>query len=374
VSSPIVKRIALGVFVVALLAFPYELDQFWISTGLFAMAAAIAAIGLTLLVGVTGQLSLGHAFFIMVGAYGYSYFAGDEPIKGLSAEQANGLHMNPVLALVLAVLVSGIAGALFSPIAGRLRGIYLGLASLGLVFIGQHILENITALTGGFNGRDVKEFAIGGFHFANTQPDNFEVFGVRYDQFERLWYLGLVLVLLSWWLARNIIRSRPGRALQAVRDSEIAAGVMGIDARVYKAASFTISSMFAGLGGAFYALAYEHIVPESFDFLFSIDFLVMIVLGGLGSVGGAIAGAVLVSALPLVLDHYSGSLPLVASEGGSGLQADQAARFLYGAAVVLILIFAPRGLAGLAERFKTKTPRPQKPPPAPLPTTKESTA
>ncbi|MEA2171481.1 MAG: branched-chain amino acid transport system permease protein [Solirubrobacteraceae bacterium] len=369
-----VRRAALGVFILALLLVPYQLDQFWISTGLFAMAAAIAAIGLTLLVGTTGQLSLGHAFFIMVGAYGYSYFAGDPPIKGFSSEQANGLQLNPILSLVLAVLAAGIAGAIFSPIAGRLKGIYLGLASLGLVFVGQHILQNISALTGGFNGRDAKEFAIGGFHFANTNPDNFDVFGVRYGQFERLWYLGLVLVLLSWWLARNIIHSRPGRALQAVRDSEIAAGVMGIDVRVYKAAAFTISSMFAGLGGALYALAYEHIVPESFSFLFSIDFLVMIVIGGLGSVGGAIAGAVFVSALPLVLDHWSGSLPLVAAEGGSGLQAGQAARLIYGAAVVVIMIYAPRGLAGLGQRFKTNKPRPQEPPAAPVPTTKESTA
>jgi branched-chain amino acid transport system permease protein len=105
------------------------------------------------------------------------------------------------------------------------------------------------------------------------------------------------------------------------------------------------------LGGVFLALAFGRIVPESFGFLVSIDFLVMIVIGGLGSIGGAIAGAVLISALPQVLNHYSDSLPLVAEPGSGGLQATQGARLLYGAAVVAVLIYAPQGLAGLSRRL-----------------------
>ena len=112
--------------------------------------------------------------------------------------------------------------------------------------------------------------------------------------------------------------------MQQVRDSEVAAAVMGVNVPVYKAAAFTVSSMYAGLGGVFLALAFGRIVPESFGFLVSIDFLVMIVIGGLGSIGGAIAGAVLISALPQVLNHYSDSLPLVAEPGSGGLQAAQA--------------------------------------------------
>src|SRR4051794_27074379 len=309
------------------------------------MSAAIGAVGLQLLVGVTGQLSLVHAFYVAVGAYGYCFLAGGEKLGGGIAVPA-GAQLPPWLSMILAVLLAGVLGALFSPIAGRLRGIYLGLASIGLVFIGQHILFNATGVTGGFNGRDAAPFSLFGFSFSDSDPDDFSVLGVPYGALERLWYLGLVLVALAWWYARNLVRSRPGRAMQQVRDSEVAAAVMGVNVPVHKAAAFTVSSMYAGLGGVFLALAFGRIVPESFGFLVSIDFLVMIVIGGLGSIGGAIAGAVLISALPQVLNHYSGSLPLVAEAGSGGLQATQAARLVYGAAVVAVLIYAPHGLAG----------------------------
>jgi branched-chain amino acid transport system permease protein len=351
VSDRLVRGGALIGGLAALLIAPYFLGGFWLQTGLFAMAAAIAAIGLTLLVGVTGQLSLAHAFFVAIGAYAYCYLAGEKPDPAL-ASQPSGLELPTWLAMLGAVALAGLAGALFSPIAGRLSGIYLGLASVGLVFIGQHILFNATGVTGGFNGRDAPPFSLFGFSFSDSDPDNLLVFGVRYGALERLWYLGLALVALSWWYARNLVRSRPGRAMQQVRDSTVAAAVMGVNVPVYRAAAFTVSSMYAGLGGVFLALAFGRIVPESFGFLISIDFLVMIVIGGLGSVGGAIAGAVLISALPLVLNHYSESLPLVAEPGSSGLQAAQAARLLYGAAVVAVLIYAPNGLAGVTRRFQ----------------------
>lgn len=344
-SERLAGRLAVAALVLFLLWLPQYAEGFWLQTGLFAMSAAIGAIGLTLLVGVTGQLSLAHAFFVAVGAYGYCFLAG-----GKGAEGATGAGLPAWLALIGAVLLAGLAGALFSPIAGRLRGIYLGLASLGLVFIGQHILFNAKNITGGFNGRDAKPFSLFGFTFADTSPDRFVVFGVPYGQLERLWYLGLVLVALAWWYAHNLLRSRPGRAMQTVRDSEVAAAVMGVSVPRYKAAAFTVSSMYAGLAGVFLALAFGRIVPDSFGFLVSIDFLVMIVLGGLGSIGGAIAGALIVSALPQLLNHYSGSLPLVTEPGGDGLQPSDAARFLYGAAVVAVLIYVPHGLAGLSRR------------------------
>ncbi len=359
------KRGGLLVGVGVLLWLPQYAEGFFLQTGLFAMAAAIAAIGLTLLVGVTGQLSLAHAFFVAVGAYGYCYLSAEPPTAALAATQPSGLGLPPIVAMILAPMLAGVAGALFSPIAGRLRGIYLGLASIGLVFIGQHILFNASKLTGGFNGRDATPFSLFGFEFSNASPSDFSVFGVPYGQLERLWYLGLVLLAVAWWFARNLVRSRPGRAMQTVRDSEIAAATMGVNVPVYKAAAFTVSSMYAGVGGVFLALAFGRIVPESFGFLVSIDFLVMIVIGGLGSIGGAVAGGVLVTSLPLLFNKYAGSLPLVDDPGGSGLQAGDAARFLYGAAVVAVLIFARGGLAGLARRFTpTRSPSPPKESPA----------
>jgi branched-chain amino acid transport system permease protein len=335
-----------------LLWLPQYAEAFWLQTGLFTMSAAIGAIGLTLLVGIAGQLSLAQAFFIAIGAYGYCFLAGPGKEPGVPVSTPHGLGWPPLLAAIGAIVLAGLAGAAFSPIASRLKGIYLGLASIGLVFIGQHILQNATGVTGGFNGRDATSFSLFGFHFSNDHPSNFNVFGVPYGQLERLWYLGLVLVAASAWYARNLLRNRPGRALEAVRDSEVAAAVMGVNVPLYRGAAFMVSSMYAGLAGVFLALAFSRVVPDSFGFLYSIDFLVMIVLGGLGSVGGAVAGAIVVTVLPQLLSHYAGSLPLVAAPGSNGLQSEDAARFLYGAAVVAVLIFASDGLAGLTRRFR----------------------
>ena len=328
--------IAIAVIVV-LAALPLYLESFWLQTALFAMAAMVAAIGLSLLVGIAGQLSLAHAFFVAIGAYGYSYLAERIP---------------PVLALIAAVLLAGLAGAMFSPIAGRVRGIYLGLASLGLVFLGQHILQNATGITGGYSGIAVPPFSLFGFSFSSTSPDSLVILGVPFGALERLWYLGVVLVAVAIWYGRNLVRSRPGRALATLRDSEVAAEVMGVDVVRYKAAAFCVSSMYAGLGGVLMALAFGRIVPESFGLLLSIDFLVMIVIGGAGSVGGAAAGALFVTALPLVLNHYSGSLPLLAEPGTGGVGAAEFSRFVYGAAIVAVLLFARDGLAGLARRIR----------------------
>jgi branched-chain amino acid transport system permease protein len=345
VSKPLRAAVAVGV-VVVVAVLPLYLESFWLQTALFSMGAIVAAIGLTLLVGIAGQLSLAHAFFVAVGAYGYAFLA------GTGEEDVAGLGLPPLLAMVGAVALAGVAGALFSPISGRVRGIYLGLASLGLVFLGQHILQNATSVTGGYEGVAVEPFSVAGFSFSDADPE-LTLFDVPYGRLERLWYLGVVLVALAVWYGRNLVRSRPGRALATVRDGEIAAAVHGIDVVRYKAAAFTVSSMYAGLGGVLTALAFGRIVPESFGFLLSIDFLVMIVIGGAGSVGGAAVGAVFVTALPLVLNHYSGSLPLLAEPGGGGVGASEASRFVYGALIVAVLLFARDGLAGLVRRSQS---------------------
>jgi branched-chain amino acid transport system permease protein len=332
-----------------LAAAPLSLDGFWLQTGLFAMAAAIGAIGLTILVGVTGQLSLGHAFFVAIGAYGYAFLAGSGDAR------VAGAGWPPPLAAIGAVVLAGAAGALFSPIAGRLRGIYLGLASLGLVFLGQHVLHNASLVTGGFNGRDAPPFGLFGFSFTATHPD-LVVLHVPYGGLERLWYLGIALVLVSYWYARNVTEGRPGRALAGVRDSEVAAAVLGVDVRRYKAAAFTVSSAYAGLAGVLMALVFGRIVPDSFGFALSIDFLAMIIIGGLGSLAGGVAGAVLITVLPAVLSRYSDALPLLAQPGQAGVGAAEAARFLYGAAVVAVLLFAPGGLAQLLRPSSVKEP------------------
>lgn len=343
--------------VVVLLALPLYVQEFWLRTGFAVFGAIIGAVGLNLLVGTTGQLSLAHAFFLAVGAVTYTYVAGE---PGGTANPYGGWGLSPLLGMVLGVLAAGLAGLVFSPLAARLRGIYLGIASLGLVFIGDHVLNTWTSVTGGFNGRLVPPFSLLGFSFGGYDSPSLTVLGVPFGQAERLWYLGLVLCAAACWFAANLVRSRPGRALQTLRDSEVAAAVMGVDIRDYKAKAFLVSSMYAGLAGVLYALSIGSIAPESFGLTLSVQFLAMIVLGGLGSVTGSVLGATFVSALPLVLQEYAGALPFIVDPGQPGIVASQAAAFLYGAAIVLVVLFEPGGLAGLARRLRRPT-RPEQP-------------
>jgi branched-chain amino acid transport system permease protein len=345
-AGSLVKKLVLAAFLVVLLLLPIYVQEFWLRTGFAVFGAAVGAIGLNLLVGTAGQLSLAHAFFLAVGAVSYVYVSG-EP-GGLGVANLDGLGLPPIVGMVVGVLLAGFAGLLFSPIAARLRGIYLAVASLALVFIGIHVLNSWTSVTGGFNGRRAPDFSLFGFTFGNRDPELY-VLGVPFREAERLWYLGLVLAVLAYIFARNLLRSRPGRALQTLRDSEVAASVMGVNVQRYKARIFLVSSMYAGLAGVMYALSIGSIAPESFGLELSILYLAMIVLGGLGSVNGAVLGATFVSALPLVFQRYADIIPFVG--GGGGLAAGEAARFLFGAAIILVILFEPAGLAGLANRL-----------------------
>lgn len=326
---------------VLLLALPFYLDRFWLQAGLFAMAAAIGAIGINLLTGATGQLSMGHAFFLAIGAYGYCVLAGDGE-GGLT-----GLGLPTWIAAALAVAVSGLAGGLFSPIAGRLRGAYLGIATLALIFIGQHVLFNAHDLTGGSNGRDVPPLSVLGITFDDSE---LVVAAVPFGASEKLWYAGLVLLVGCGLFARGVLRGRPGRAMNAIRDHRIAAGVIGVPVARYRAGVFVLSSMYAGLAGVLLALVFQRTVPDYFGMTLSLEYLAMIVIGGLGSVAGAVAGAAVVSLLPQLLTRYSDALPLVSAPGTGGITPGEASRYLYGAAVVAVVLFLPGGLAGIAAR------------------------
>jgi branched-chain amino acid transport system permease protein len=345
--SPL-RTLLLVALLVVLLVLPLYVPEFWLRTGFAVCGAIVGAIGLNLLVGTTGQLSLAHAFFLAVGAVSYVYVSG-EP-GGIGVAQLSGLGLPPIIGMIVGVLLAGLAGLVFSPLAARLRGIYLGVASLALVFIGVHVLNAWTSVTGGFNGRSAPEFSLFGFTFGNNDPQLF-VLGVPFREAERLWYLGIVLALAAYVFARNLLRSRPGRALQTLRDSEVAASVMGVNVQGYKARVFLVSSMYAGLAGVMYALSIGSIAPESFGLEVSILYLAMIVLGGLGSVNGAVLGAMFVSALPLVFQRYADAIPFVGGQGQGGLAAGEAARFLFGAAIVLVILFEPAGLAGIARRL-----------------------
>lgn len=337
-----------------LLALPFYLDRFWLQAGLFAMASAIGAVGLNLLTGATGQLSMGHAFFLAVGAYGYCALAGDDSSVG--DHTLVGLGLPSWLAAILAVALAGAAGGLFSPIAGRLRGAYLGIATLALIFIGQHLLFNATSLTGGFNGRAVEPLSLFGITFDDTET---VIAAVPFQSAEKLWYVALAALLLGALFARGVLLGRPGRAMNALRDHSIAAGVMGVPVARYRAAVFVLSSMYAGLAGVLLALVFQRTVPDYFGMVLSLEYLAMIVIGGLGTVAGAVLGAAFVSLLPQLLTRYSDALPLVSAPGTGGVSPGEASRYLYGAAVVVVVLFLPGGLTGITRMVRARTTPPK---------------
>ncbi len=336
--------------VLALFALPLYLDDSLLTMGQAVMAAAVGAIGLNLLTGVTGQLSLAHAFFIAIGTYGYAYFSGS---PGGVATEYGGLELPPLLGATMAVILAGLAGLAFSPIASRLSGIYLGVASLSLVFLGQHLLFNWEGVTGGPNGRAVPTFTLAGLVFGTPQPGDPQVFlfNVPLRRNELLWYLFLVVLILAYLFARNLLRGRPGRALQMIRDKQTAAAVMGVNVRRYKSAAFVVSSMYAGAAGVLLALFLRNPTPGSFGLILSVTYLAMIVIGGLGSIPGAVVGAAFVAATPLLLNRYADFIPFLAQPGSGGVDSGTLAKYLYGGAVVVVLLLEPGGVAALGRRL-----------------------
>lgn len=341
----VTRAVVLGLAVVSVLAAPFFLDASYLIIGNLSMAAAVGAIGLTMLVGTAGQLSLAHAFFIAMGAYGYGFFAGDPAESGMS-----GLGWPPVLAAAGGIAVAGIAGLVFSPVAARVRGLYLGVASLGLIFIGQHLLRNLSSITGGSNGRRVPALEVGGIELSGQNP-GIEVLGVAFGPQERMWFVLLAVLIFTMYFAWGVSKSRPGRALTMVRDNEAAASALGINVQHYKASIFVLSSAMAGASGVLTAVVFSYIVPEYFNLLLSINFLAMVIIGGLGSISGAVIGAVIVTALPLLLDRVAQNSDLVAPAGSGGYDSATVAGIIFGALVVIIIIVEPGGLPRISRRI-----------------------
>lgn len=335
-----------AVGLVGLAVAPLYLDATWLNMGILVMVSGIGAIALTILVGVAGQLSLAHAFFLAVGAYGYAYLSGEPGGTG-----ASGLGLPPLLGAVAAVALSALAGLLFSPVAARLRGLYLGVASLALVFIGQHVLHNATSVTGGSVGRKVPTLELFGFQLNGSTPA-IDLMGVPLGPRERMWYLAAVMLVVVFVCTSRIVRGRPGRALHLLKGNESAAGAMGVDAQRYRAGAFVLTSALAGLAGVLTALAYGTVVPQHFGFTLSVSFLVMIVIGGLGSVGGAILGAAIVTALPLLLQRFGNELGFLAPAGSGGYDATLVSQIAFGVAIVLVIIFRPGGLISVGQAWR----------------------
>ncbi|MTD53155.1 branched-chain amino acid ABC transporter permease [Amycolatopsis pithecellobii] len=354
----VVKITAVAALIAVLLLLPLYLPGDWLKVGTWIMTGAVGAIGLTILTGQAGQLSLAQAFFLLVGAVSYSVLTGPT-----TDPTYIGLGWPPLAGMIGAVLISGLAGAAFAPVSGRLRGIYLGVASLALVFLGFWLGRALPSIAGSTSsGRPPTPFSVFGLSVdVPRQLSEITIAGVPLGRDERSWYLFLFLTVVAYLLAQGAVRGRPGRAWRAVRDHETAATVLGVSVVRTKASVFAISSAYAGLAGVMTAWwtgitkPDESEVVGTYSVTVSIAFLAMIVVGGMGSLPGAVLGAVVVFGLPV-------ALPLV-TQGGSGTIGSGTAftpivitNLTFGALIILIILFEPRGLAGLGRRLGLRLP------------------
>jgi branched-chain amino acid transport system permease protein len=303
---------------VALLISPWIVSEYWLAQFTLILIYGIVGLGLMLLAGFTGQFSMGHAAFLGVGAYTQAVLTN----AGVPF----------VFALAASALLSALVGVVVGLPALRVKGIYLGIATFSFGFIVQEVFSRWEKVTGGNAGLQAKA------------PD---IFGWNADTSTEFYFVCLVIAVGCTLVIVNILRSPTGRAFVAIRDSEISAQSMGINLAEYKTMSFSISAAFAGIGGALYAHSIKFLSPDQFDILQSIDLLLMVVIGGLGSIHGAFLGAIFLITMPQLIGLSKGFLPeaIAMAPGFKSL--------VYGVVLVAIVLFEPLGMYGRWLKVRT---------------------
>jgi branched-chain amino acid transport system permease protein len=307
-----------------LLVFFFSIPS-WASNSLLTLAIIIAinvisAHGLNILTGNCGLVSLGHSGFMMVGGYAMAIVA-------------NELGLPFLASVLLAGLAAGVVGLIFGLPSLRIKGFYLIMATVAAYFIIHWLVLQFRGITGGTEGLQVPPADILGFSIRDKSV---------------YFYVVLVLAVLATVVAKNILRTRSGRAFVAIRDNDLAAEVMGVNLFSYKLQAFFIGCVFAGIAGALSVQFYGYANVEQFPFFDSVWLLGMLIIGGMGSVSGVIYGVIAIKLLQQLATRIGPSLAdLLNPQAAVGLSL-----ILPSVAIILFLIFAPRGIAHILERFK----------------------
>ncbi len=307
-----------SLLLLVLVVAPWTVSEYWLSQLTFILIYGIVGLGLMLLAGYTGLFSIGHAAFLGVGAY----------TEGVLA----GMGWPFPLSMAAAVGLSALVGVIVGLPALRVKGIYLGIATLAFGFIVEEVLARWESVTGGNAGLHVKALSL---------------YALKFEGSTVFYLVCLVLAVGATLVVLNLLRSPTGRAFVAIRDSEISAQGMGINLARTKSLSFAVSAALAGLGGALYAHKLSFISPEQFNIVQSIDLLLMVVIGGLGSVHGAFLGAIFLIAMPQLIAVGKDFLPPVIGQA-AGLQG-----VVYGLVLIAFVLFEPMGLYGRWLKVRT---------------------
>jgi len=284
--------------------------------------AIIGAVGLNLLTGFTGQISLGHAAFVGVGGYA-------------TAILITRLDLSFWLALPIAGCVTAGAGMVIGIPSLRVKGLYLCIATLAAQFIFEFVFVHWESMTKGIRGINVPPPRVGDFVF---------------DTEKSFYYITLFMVVIAVGFARNLVRTKWGRAFVAIRDRDLAAEIMGINLFRYKLAAFAVSSFYAGVAGGLWVGFIKVITPEHFPFGLSIQYLAMVIVGGLGSILGSIFGAIFMTLVPELLNVLTSmGKDFVPSIGQHFIPMKDV---VFGSLIVGFLVFEPHGLAEIWHRIK----------------------
>lgn len=329
-------KVGLVIAVVVGLGFPFFVGPSWLTVGNQALVAIVGAVGLMILTGFAGQISLGHAAFLAIGAFTTAVLGERYQLPFWLCLPAGGI----------AAAVIGVAAGVF---ALRLRGLYLAIVTLGLLYIVAHVLDAYPSLSGTGGARAVPMYVTFGQSPAEMR-DIYErmAYGpVILDFDKKLYFIFLVVALIAMWTAKNILRSNSGRAMMAVRDHDLAAATLGVNPVRAKLAAFAASSFFAGVAGGMFALQQRTITVEYFSLQVSVEYVAMIVLGGVGSVWGGVTGAIAFITLGKLMQTLAPKLPYIA-QLPTGLQTS----VLFSVLVIGVLVVEPLGLFGVWLRIK----------------------
>jgi len=295
-------------------ALPFVLSNFRLFQFTQVWIYAIALLGLNMLTGYNGQISLGHGAFYAIGAY----------VAAIMMDQWQIGYMWTVPAAALVCLV---AGFLFGLPALRLEGLYLALATFSLALAAPQILKYFERWTGGSQG------------LVLSKPE--APLGLPLNPDQWLYFFTLAVLLMLFWLAINLLRGRIGRAMVAIRDNHISAQAMGINTALYKSLTFGVSAAYTGVAGALSASAIAYVAPDSFNVFLSITLLIGVVIGGLASVSGAIYGAIFIQFVPNLAQDISKAAPWA----------------IFGVFLILVVYFMPFGIAGGLKRLGARLSR-----------------
>jgi branched-chain amino acid transport system permease protein len=317
----------------AVLLLPFVLPAYYVGETTWVFIYAITGVSLMVLVGYTGLVSLGHAAFLGIGAYAHTFFI---------------THGIPwALSAALAITITTACGLVVGLPALRMTGIYLAIATLAFSVIIQEVFSRWESVTHGLSGLAVPKA---------------EIFGISFASDTAFYYLCLGFLVLALWLTRNLLRAPTGRAWIAIRDSEIAAQSMGVNLAIYKSIAFAYSAGLMGLAGVLFAHKIAFLAPDIFTILLSIQLLLLVIVGGLGSLHGAVFGAIFVALLPPVIAILRDSIPasfhdLSAASGlvpiawlgdgiGNFLKKPGVEAGIFGLILVLVILLEPLGMYG----------------------------